>query len=1055
LLYFIEMEENPIIRQRTIETTPVVEENFDIKKYVELIKNVGGFSVSETFLEVHRNELRESSEFQGILQQEMINAISYGNLDSFTKLTSLNLHAPETIESLQPALQERMIKLLTDGDMISFIKVLSGNFHTPETFQSIQPALKERMRTYLSPKYSTRDLKYIADFVEKFRSLNLDIPEPFQTIQSILQKEMIQLLFDPDEVKWAGILSLNLHTPETLQVIQSALQQRIIDVISYVDDRNIDTLIKLLDLNLHTPETIQAIQPAFQERVIKLLKDNDEYTLIKLLDLNLHTPETIEALQSAFQERMAKALSEEDVYLFTKFLFLNPPITPETIQAIQPALQQGMNIALSKGDISSFDKLLALNLHTLETLQAIPQSVLQEGMMGFLYNLDDQKVDFLIKLLALNLHTPETIEAIQPALQYGVIDAIGPHRSELTALTKLLALNLHTPETIEAIQPALQERVRYIITDDYTRSYNSNRITLTKLLALNLHTPETFQVILQYLTIDRLIYGVNNSNTELLNFNALDISVQEIPHLQPALQERMAVLISVGDIDSFTKLISLNLHTPETYSGIVKHFEPTVSLIEHYIPSFREKVNTSVKVLISVATLAKVPQEEIKMTFEQNPFLAEALDHEYGARLITSFVKFDTSSQENIKAIFTEQSEAPCDSVEYRVSIQERLKGYGRNNEILEVIEQKGINTDAWLNWDKEIIFDLGKAEQKATALLLENPIKRTQESFFAIFSEFNGILKEYKQDLIQTRIPEDTTPLQEQLAKMEQELVLAQTSGDTKKETGITKGMVSLRSRIESPKMISAMDTIKGLEAQITRLLADITQAQKVLKEAETLPVTDAKSRIEKKQLTKDTESKIKELTKKLALRYKNLFAQMGEVLEKTKGKEWATNIIQQERTAVGEALSHIDIDCREFERIFTSEEKTTSRDGRSMRIRLASRAPQDLYIGNYTNCCVAIDNGHHGAESPISDYLTDLGMQIVIIEDEEAGIPVAAAWLFLGTDGNEQALVIDNIEGNTSYTTAYTTQLQDKLRVYLAEYAQSLSVGLSQGALIAQSRT
>ncbi|MCX6765271.1 MAG: hypothetical protein NT148_01900, partial [Candidatus Nealsonbacteria bacterium] len=82
-------------------------------------------------------------------------------------------------------------------------------------------------------------------------------------------------------------------------------------------------------------------------------------------------------------------------------------------------------------------------------------------------------------------------------------------------------------------------------------------------------------------------------------------------------------------------------------------------------------------------------------------------------------------------------------------------------------------------------------------------------------------------------------------------------------------------------------------------------------------------------------------------------------------------------------------------------------------------------------------------GAESTISDYNTDLGVQIVNIWDETKNEPITAAWCWLGEDEDgTPALVVDNIESNTLYSAHYSELLAKELFKYLEEYAKKIGV-------------
>jgi hypothetical protein len=80
-------------------------------------------------------------------------------------------------------------------------------------------------------------------------------------------------------------------------------------------------------------------------------------------------------------------------------------------------------------------------------------------------------------------------------------------------------------------------------------------------------------------------------------------------------------------------------------------------------------------------------------------------------------------------------------------------------------------------------------------------------------------------------------------------------------------------------------------------------------------------------------------------------------------------------------------------------------------------------------------------GAESTIADYLTDLGVQIVAVYDEEKNLPVVAAWCWPGADDADRiAFVVDNVEANTEYSVAHQQQLEERLKQYVAKFSAAV---------------
>jgi hypothetical protein len=155
------------------------------------------------------------------------------------------------------------------------------------------------------------------------------------------------------------------------------------------------------------------------------------------------------------------------------------------------------------------------------------------------------------------------------------------------------------------------------------------------------------------------------------------------------------------------------------------------------------------------------------------------------------------------------------------------------------------------------------------------------------------------------------------------------------------------------------------------------------------------------------------------------------------------AEKLMGQINSEMADVLTHNSIDTASIDEAYQpdSDEKTKELANRPMSVKLWSRNPDmDLYQGNYSPCCVSIEGSMHGKSSPIADYNTDLGIQVVNIYDEAKKIPVVAAWSWVGKDHDGRpALVVDNIEANTDYSSHAPDILSDQLFAYLQKYAEA----------------
>ena len=95
------------------------------------------------------------------------------------------------------------------------------------------------------------------------------------------------------------------------------------------------------------------------------------------------------------------------------------------------------------------------------------------------------------------------------------------------------------------------------------------------------------------------------------------------------------------------------------------------------------------------------------------------------------------------------------------------------------------------------------------------------------------------------------------------------------------------------------------------------------------------------------------------------------------------------------------------------------------------------DIFQGNYTHCCIAVENFNRAA---ILDYLTDAGMNIIEIKDQNTGQTVAQTFVFMAqNEEGENIMVLDNVEINNDYR-GLNQAIRQHLFEYISEYADKL---------------
>lgn len=130
---------------------------------------------------------------------------------------------------------------------------------------------------------------------------------------------------------------------------------------------------------------------------------------------------------------------------------------------------------------------------------------------------------------------------------------------------------------------------------------------------------------------------------------------------------------------------------------------------------------------------------------------------------------------------------------------------------------------------------------------------------------------------------------------------------------------------------------------------------------------------------------------------------------------------------------------------------EKELLRKGFELEIGLWQREPgYDIFQGNYTHCCVAVDNFNRGA---ILDYLVDTNLQVIEIRDRAGDRTIAQTWVFVAQDNQGNLnLVLDNIEINSNYSNL-EPQIRENLFSYIKEYTKAFGGGKIKRILLGSS--
>src|SRR3989344_3994154 len=440
--------------------------------------------------------------------------------------------------------------------------------------------------------------------------------------------------------------------------------------------------------------------------------------------------------------------------------------------------------------------------------------------------------------------------------------------------------------------------------------------------------------------------------------------------------------------------------------------------------------------------------ELLESITRENPFLIDAIrKNKYGIRLFRKFPELDEASKNNIRKLYdlknvicADEPSIDVEGVEFRKKIQGGLQVHARNQEILDCISDV-TDSSVWLNYDTAEHFVLGSETHKFsdTIKTLSDRYVRTLES---LIETTKIVLKEAQEDLKKSSVQEDISGLVAQLEEMR--LLKAKVEAkDPKKAAGMSKAIKNLEEQISNPrkingwqKVVGSLDRLRLLVKSFNKRFTDLSSIESRIDQQEITGQKEARKLLVQSFITVDEV-------------VNGYFDELKTILTVAVSDEVATSLVEKVKRLLGHNIDHIKTDSDDLRKSFGKQTKDEL-TGRTMSISINSRNPDTaLYLGNYTNCCVCIESDFHDDESPIADYVTDLGMQIVTAVDEQTKRPVVAAWCWIGIDPEtkEAALVIDNIEADQGYVRKYHDQIKSKMETFLSDYARTLKLPLVQG--------
>ena len=629
-------------------------------------------------------------------------------------------------------------------------------------------------------------------------------------------------------------------------------------------------------------------------------------------------------------------------------------------------------------------------------------------------------------------------------------------------LVEVLNLGQDILETQE-MEKAIMEGVNQAISKGHFARMNitSGSATVNRLLQRIVAQPETRALI---------VADLKNKFATMRMVDALHIvrelqlnqEILQMPEMQKAIFEGVNKAIEKGRFEEVEHLIESHMVTlppSQFYNNCYSHFAAFIDQVEQRNAKVITQARKSPTLLLTILAQHKKADKFFKI-LDQNDFLSEALmdNPRYGAQLMMKFPDFDGPAKENIKTLYrfkqeimAAQPELDPNSAEFRTLMQQKLLTFKDNEKIVAACQETGVDMDNWLDYKEERHFVLGQENDRNFSQLLGGPLKRIDGVVAKYLLRTKGAINDFKDVLTQLAGPSaDKQQLEDKIAAQQslisQEQAKPEGERNDQKLAGMNKGLEALRRRAAESKGGNLWEKLASEIGRVKAAFDDTAKTQKEIAglEQELAIMEKPEDISEAKQIIDRTCTRFKDQFD-VTINLVNNFEQvLSDTLAQAMSADRAQALVQDIKETLGEDFEHLLSDTGDIKRVFADIGKADELSGLPMSVKVASRNPDlDLYLGNYTNCCVRIDSDYHGKQSPIADYVTDLGMQNVILTDEKNKLPVATAWCFIGFDErHNRILVVDNIEANNEYITKHREQIEVEMEEYLEAYAAASNI-------------
>ncbi|MDO8668382.1 MAG: GNAT family N-acetyltransferase [bacterium] len=1077
---------------------------YDVVKDALNIKST--FAVSdETFT---------SPEIQGAAKKIVVTILSKGNYSYIESAVEAVLEIKKkfllSAEEVQNAAKEGVRYRLSDGDVRRAVEI-RDKFAVPVDFVStpeIQNAAKVGMIKCLSKGEADKAVKIKDQFSipsEFFLS-----PEIQKAAKGAIVNQVSSAYIDDnyfkriEEIRDKFSVSTEfISSPET----QQAAKDRVIKCLQGEGDRFTRRLHDAIRIKDEIPLSAEVVSSPEIQNAAKIFIVNE------LSKGNINESRKTQGRFAVLPELMLQAAKEGMMALLRNGNIYEASnvkgefsITTESISSpdVQEATKKGVAKCLADGEV---ERALEMQEKFLLPIEVMMQTAKEEMIKDLLFGTN--KIDIAVKIKNGFHFSAEIISSVevQEAAKKGMLAWVlngyvdREYFSRIAAIREEFSLPtdfISSPEvqsaakagivkclSIENIDYALKIRDVFSLSNDDTEKAATEgmlaRLTSSKrgdkLIDDAIKIKDSFS-----LSAEACRKVAKEAMSQKLESGGIEYAIK--------IQEQFA--LSAGDISEASKkafLKCLAENKTETAEKIREKFKVSVNSedifevipeirtllasLRDISPEFATQAEKTPDLLLSLLEFRNNPDSILNVA-KENPFLLDAIANNprFGSRLLVKYRQFDVAAKENIKTqfafkkkIMAEHPEIDPQSVEFRMLMQDALKEYGKNKEVVEEIDERGINSDRWLNYDETAYFNLGSNENTlAFSEVITTPIARIKETIDTYAYTIKDVLKEYREELLKFEIKlgaseAPTEELQKMMTALEKARLLPANWKDKNGKTrdkvifGIEKGIENLKSKSSQERKGVLWEKLLADVASFQRLKDDVFKSQEIFvateKElgdalSEKIPSGKKIQDIKRKIATakEDLRSKFMVMERRIEDFRKNLEYMIAPAL----GTIRAVALIQEINTKLAEQFNHFDADRSMLKNLFSPQSNKTKEEmeSRPMSIFVWTRNPDiDLYQGNYSLCCVRIDSEYHGAESPIADYNTDLGIQIVNIWDETKNEPITAAWCWLGEDEDgKPALIVDNIECNTLFSANFSEQLTKELFKYLEGYAKAIGV-------------